>query len=221
MSVPNRPMANGDSLTRGLLVCGAAAGPIYIAVGACQILVRDGFDMRRHALSHLANGDLGWIQVFNFVFTGVLVLAGALGVRRRLHGSRGGTWGPILLGVYGASLIAAGLFVADPAPGFPPGSTPPTAMSTTGLLHLASGALGFYAIILTCFVFARRFAATGRRGWFVYSLLTGLAFLVIFSGVASGSTATVTLLALYAIVAWTWIWHSALSVSLIGAQDVT
>ncbi|HSJ13947.1 MAG TPA: DUF998 domain-containing protein [Longimicrobiales bacterium] len=219
MSVPGGPATNGNSLTRRLLICGAAAGPIYIVLGTVQILVRDGFDMRRHALSHLANGELGWIQIANFVLTGMLVLAGATGVRRRLQGSRGGRWGPILLRVYGACLIAAGVFVADPAPGFPPGSTAPSGMSTAGLLHLVSGAVGFYAIIAACFVFARRFAAAGRRGWFVYSLLTGAAFLLIFTGVASGSTAAVTLLALYAIVAWTWIWHAALSVSLIGAQE--
>lgn len=219
MFVQDRPATNGDSATRRPLLCGAAAGPIYILLGTVQILVRDGFDMRRHALSHLANGELGWIQTANFVLTGALVLAGAVGVRGRLRGSRGGTWGPILLGIYGVCLIAAGVFVADPAPGFPPGLTPPPAMSTTGLLHLVSGALGFYAVIAACFVFARRFAVAGRRGWFVYSLLTGAAFLLIFSRVASGSTAAVTLLALYAIVAWTWIWHAALSVSLMGAQD--
>lgn len=219
MAARSGPEQNGDSITRRLLLCGAAAGPMYIALGTLQILLRDGFDMRSHALSHLANGELGWIQIANFVLTGVLVLAGAVGVRRRLRGGRGGTWGPILLGIYGICLIAAGVFVADPAPGFPPGSSPPATMSLTGLLHLVSGALGFYAVIATCFVFARRFATAGRRGWFLYSLLTGVAFLLIFSGVASGSTAAATLLALYAIVAWTWIWHSALSVALIGTED--
>jgi len=41
-----------------------------------QMLVRDGFDIRRHALSLLTNGDLGWIQILNFVLTGLLVIAG-------------------------------------------------------------------------------------------------------------------------------------------------
>jgi hypothetical protein len=43
-----------------------------------QMLVRHGFDIRRHALSLLTNGDLGWIQILNFVLPGLLVIAGAL-----------------------------------------------------------------------------------------------------------------------------------------------
>lgn len=209
-----------DQTTYRLLACGVAAGPIYIALGMAQVLVRDGFDMRRHALSHLANGDFGWVQIVSFLVTGALVLAGAAGVRRRLHPGRAGTWGPILLAAYGVGLLGAGIFVADPAPGFPPG-TPAgaTGMSTSGLLHLVFGAFGFYAIIGASLVFARRFAATGQRGWALYSAFTGVAFLLIFSGVAAGSTSAAVLLGLYAIVAWTWIWHSVLHRSLLRGAD--
>ncbi|WP_234800730.1 DUF998 domain-containing protein [Luteitalea pratensis] len=107
---------------RLLLACGVAAGPIYLLVGFGQAWTREGFDMRRHALILLANGDLGWIQVANFLIAGVLVIAGAIGVRRVLHPGRGGTWGPLLLSVYGLGLIGAGVFPADPGQGFPPGT---------------------------------------------------------------------------------------------------
>ena len=52
------------------LTCGMAAGPLYILVGIIQIAIRPGFDPTRHALSLLSNGDLGWIQVSNFLMTG-------------------------------------------------------------------------------------------------------------------------------------------------------
>ena len=68
--------------TRSLLTCGVVAGPLYEVAGVIQMLVRDGFDIRRHALSLLANGDLGWIQTANFLIAGLLVIAGALGMRR-------------------------------------------------------------------------------------------------------------------------------------------
>lgn len=110
--------ASGTS--RVLLACGIAAGPVYLALGLGQILARDGFDVRRHAISHLGNGEFGWVQIANFLLSGALVLVGAVGVRRLLRAGRGGTWGPILLGGYGLGLIGAGVFVADPAPGFPP-----------------------------------------------------------------------------------------------------
>ena len=40
-----------------------------------QALTRDGFDLTRHPWSLLTNGDLGWIQITNFVLTGLMVLA--------------------------------------------------------------------------------------------------------------------------------------------------
>lgn len=77
-------------VTRALLAAGVIAGPLYIAVGLVQMLIRPGFDIRRHELSLMSNGDLGWIQIGNFVVTGLLSIACALGVRRVLRGSRGG-----------------------------------------------------------------------------------------------------------------------------------
>src|SRR5207253_6149221 len=109
-------------LTRALLGAGLIAGLLYIVVGLIQMLIRPGFDIRRHELSLMSNGDLGWIQIGNFVVTGLLVIAAAIGMRRVLRGNRGGTWGPLLVAVYGAGLIAAGAFVADPMNGFPPGA---------------------------------------------------------------------------------------------------
>jgi hypothetical protein len=202
-------------VTRGLLASGAIAGPLYLAVGAAQVLTREGFDVRRHALSLLSNGDLGWIQVANFIVAGALVLAGAVGVRRRLHPGRGGTWGPILLALWGLGLIGSGLFVADPAPDFPPAAVVAEgAMSRNGMLHFVFGGVAFYALIGACLVFARRFHGLGERGWAVYSAVSGVGFLIVFGGIASGSTAPSLMLAFYAAVAWIWIWHAAVSARL-------
>ena len=82
-------------------------------------LTREGFDLTRHAGSLLANGDLGWIQVINFVVTGLMLVAGAAGIRRALGGGR---WGPRLLAAYGVGVIGAGVFTADPTFGFPAGT---------------------------------------------------------------------------------------------------
>lgn len=200
------------SSTRFLLRCGIAAGPIYIAVGLSQILFRQGFDVRRHALSLLSNGDQGWIQIGNFLVSGVLVLAGGIGVRRLLRGGKAGTWGPALLALYGIGLVGAGIFSADPGRGFPPGTPDATAMTSSGVLHFVFGGIGFYALIAACFVFARRFAAEGPQGWALYSIVTGAAFLAAFAGIASGSTAVLVMLTFYMAVAWIWIWHTAVMV---------
>ena len=91
-----------------------------------------------------------------------------------MHPGRGGTWGPLLVGLYGLGLIGAGIFVADPALGFPPG-TPADAntISWHGLLHFLTGGMGFLGLLAACFVFARRFAARNERGWAAYSVATG------------------------------------------------
>src|SRR6188474_216562 len=72
--------------TRTLLRAGAIAGPLYLIVGYAQAFTRAGFDLSRHALSQLANGDRGWIQTLNFALSGVLAIVGAMGVRRALRG---------------------------------------------------------------------------------------------------------------------------------------
>jgi hypothetical protein len=183
-----RPKAGAATTTGALLACGAAAGPLYLVVAAIQVLTRDGFDITRHAVSLLSNGDLGWVQITNFEVTGVLTVAGAVGLRRALRTGRAARWGPRLLAVYGLGLVAAGAFVADPALGFPPGTpADATTVSWHGALHFVAGGIGFGSLIAACFVLGRRFAVLGRPGWAWYSRATGVAFFAAFAGIASGS----------------------------------
>jgi hypothetical protein len=195
--------------TRTLLLCGAIAGPLYVVVGFGQALLREGFDLRRHALSLLSNGDLGWIQIANFLISGALVIACAVGMRRVLHSRPAGTWGPRLIGVYGGALVAAGVFVADPAQGFPPGAPAgvPAAWSWHSTLHFVSALVGFLALIAACAVFARGFARRGERGWAAYSALTGVIFFASFAALASsgGNEALNVAFAGAVVLAWVWV----------------
>jgi hypothetical protein len=163
--------------TRLLLAGGAAAGPLFIVVGVLQALTRTGFDPVKHPLSLLSVGDLGWIQITNFVVAGLLFLGGAVGMRRVLHPGRAGTWGPWLFGAFGVSLIAGGVFVADPGLGFPPGTPEgiPDEMSWHGIAHSVAPVTGFLALSLACFVFARRSFGLRERGWAAFSVFTGIA----------------------------------------------
>src|SRR5262249_10754122 len=136
MSLDTPPGPVSNRLTQSLLYAGIAAGPLYLLTGLVQALTREGFDMGRHALSLLSNGELGWIQIANFLVSGLLVILGAVGVRCVLKGETGGTWGPLLLVIYGVGLIGAGIFMADPGQGFPPGAPmQSTGMSRNGMLH--------------------------------------------------------------------------------------
>ena len=211
-------------VTKSLLGYGVIAGPVWVAVSLAQALTRDGFDLRRHEWSLLADGHLGWIQVANFILAGLMVLAAAAGLRRALSrpggsggsgdsGGPGSRWVPRLVAGYGLGLVGAGIFRADPARGFPAGTPDgPGTVSWHGMLHLVTAMIGFGCLIAACVVLARRLNASGRRGWAAYSLGTGVVFLAGFAGVASGSASVAINLAFTGAVLLAWAWVSAVSV---------
>lgn len=183
-----------ERITRSLLGYGVIAGPLYLVVAVIQILTRAGFDPTRHAWSMLANGGPGWVQIANFAVTGAMTLAFAVGLRRALGSGTAATWAPRLIGVYGASLVAAGIFRADPGQGFPVGTPDgPGVISWHGMAHLAAGAVGFTCLAIAFFVLARRYAAEGRAraaaGCRVVGAVVAAGFLAV--SASGGSSASV------------------------------
>lgn len=197
--------------TKSLLGYGVIAGPIFVVVALAQALTREGFDLGRHAWSLLANGELGWIQITNFVVTGLMTAAAAVGLRRALTPGRGSTWGPLLVAAYGVSLVGAGIFRADPAQGFPAGTPQSSTISWHGMLHFMVGGIGFLCLIVACFVLASRFTRDGQRRLAWFSRITGVVFLAAFAGIASGSHGPTTL-AFVAAVLTVWAWLTTVSV---------
>jgi hypothetical protein len=174
-----RVTPESTTLTRVLLACGVVAGPLFTVVALLLVFTRDGFDLSRHPLSLLSLGEWGWIQIGNFVVTGLLVVACAVGLRRVMHPGRAGTWGPLLVGSFGMGMVAGGVFVTDAGAGFPPGAPAgtPEQLSWHAIAHSVGAALSFVALIAACFVVARRFSDEGQRGLAAYCLATGLALL--------------------------------------------
>ncbi len=171
----------GNHRTTALLACGVVAGPLFIAVAVAQILTRPGFEPARHPLSLLSLGEAGWVQIANFVLAGLLFVAAAVGVRAATHPGPGSIWGPRLIGTFGACLVLGGVFVADPAFGFPLGTPAgaPAELSWHGIVHGIAPLVGFLVLVAACFVFARAFTTAGRRGWAVASRLIGVVVLVL------------------------------------------
>jgi hypothetical protein len=203
-------------VTRSLLGYGVLAGIVLEASILIQGLTRHGFHLAHHDASLLSNGPLGWIQVATFLVCGAMTIAFAVGAHRALAGRAGGTWGPRLIAVYGAGLMAAGLLRADPADGFGPGAPAGKAVhiSWHGAGHLISASIGFTALIVACFVIARYFSRERRPSLAVYSRLTGLAFLAAFAGVTTGSSSSAIVLPFYAGVLIAWIWIAVVAVHL-------
>lgn len=204
-----------SSVTRALLGCGVIAGPVYVLTSVVQGLTRDGFDLTRHQWSLLENGDLGWIQIANFVGTGAALLAFAVGLGRTLAGSRRrsaqvAAW---LTGTFGASMLAAAVFHPDPALGFPPGTPDgPGDVTTTGILHFACAGVGFTAIAVACFIVAHAFTVDGTRTMARFSRVTGLVFFAGFACVASGSGSIVANLIFTAAVVLVFGWIATVAI---------
>ena len=203
------PETETDSrpLTRGLLLCGVILAPLFYAVVLIQAFTRAGFDIRRAPLSILSLGELGWIQIANFILAGVLALACALGIRRVLAGRKGGTFGPLLIATYGLGLIVAGTFHPDPGYHFPPGVGAPAEMLPVMSDHAKIHSLGFVIVVLSliaaCFVFCFGFRSRGQSGWSVYSAATGIVTPVLL--VTAVATNTVWLIIVMGAISFGWV----------------
>lgn len=191
------------AITRSMLGWGVVAGPFYLAFGLILALTRDGFDLSRHALSLLTLGEGAWLQITNFALTGIMVVVAGWGLRRAVEGSGRGA-GPSVI-VAGAAIILAAVFRPDPVAGFPVGAE--AAMSMSGVLHLAAGAVEFLALAVAAFLLARRFASRGERGRAAWSRVMGLVIVAAFvAGVGLAAVpAGVALLWLAVVAGFAWL----------------
>lgn len=210
----------GTARTRSLLRYGVVVGPFYLTAGLAQALVREGFDLARHPLSLLANGPGGWVQTANFLLSGLMVVAAAVGIARALRPhSRASTW---FLGLFGLGMVAAAFFPADPVDGFPVGTPEgfPTSVTTTGLVHFAAGGIGFIALAVSGMVMAGAMRRRGDPRMALFSFLAGLCVIGGFLGpmvlpvLPLGGTAGIW----FAVVVG-WAWLAVISLHLLRGQD--
>jgi hypothetical membrane protein len=176
-----------------LLACGVIGPLLFICTFLIEGLVSAvrpaGYSPVRHPVSTFAIGEFGWIQTANFVVTGALLFAFAVGLRPALRRHDGRIWAPVVFGVIAVGLIGAGLFTADPMSGYPPGTPalPEGAARTThGTAHDAFSALFFLGLPVACVMTGYRFARSGHRLWASYSIATAVVFLTGFSLTAIG-----------------------------------
>jgi hypothetical membrane protein len=206
--IPSRQV----TATRTLLNSGVAAGPVFLLIFVIQILVRPEFRFARSQPSILSIGPLGWIQLTNLVLGGLLVFAGALGIRRVLRESKGGFWGRLLLEVFGIGQVGVGIFVVDPV-------RSPTNMTLHGTMHIVCGAISFVALMAACFVFVRTFFFRKQKAWAMFCTMTGLMFLIGFlSAARTGQDSTTSIqLFLNLLFSLGWIWVSSISAQVLSS----
>jgi hypothetical protein len=189
------------------LAAGVAAAPLFTVVALAQAVTRAGFDLTRHPVSMLSNGDLGWLQITSFALCGLLSIAAAAGTRAALRGGRGERWAPRLLAMIGAGMLIAAAFRLDPGDGFPVGTAlgAQKTMSGIAVVHNLGGSLAFFSMIALCFVLARRFAADGQRTWARAGRICAVVFFALLAwAFAGGRDGALTLFA-GVVLAWGWI----------------
>lgn len=202
-----------------LLWAGVAGAVLFVGTFLVEGLTRRNYDTFRQPVSALALGPGGWMQQVNFVATGVLMLLLAAGLGASLRPLGGSPLAPVLVGIYAAGLILAGIFVTDPVPGYPP--DPPAAPTRHGHLHTISSLLVFLPLFAAAIVVGRLLAASGSPAWAAYSLLTAVAIIagMLLSGAGFGGASRVAPVAgvvqRAAIIAG-WGWLALLALHLLG-----
>jgi len=140
-----------------LLLCCGIIGSIlfsvtYFTFGA---IIPD-YDMMRQAISDLELIKHGWIQSVNFIVFGLFICAFAAGLRKELVSGYGITWLPLMQVFTALGLILSGIFIHEP-------------------IHTPASVIFFVSLIISFFLFARRFAGDPRwKGWAVYSIISAV-----------------------------------------------
>jgi hypothetical protein len=174
------PSLGNVSVRRGVprpdaapLVCGAVAGPAFVAAFSVIGARRAGYDWRRLPVSSLGAGDGGWPQRANFLATGTLYLVAARGLRRRrLPPGLAPRVVRLAVAAAGAGLVGSGAFVTDPVGGLPPGAR--SAPTVQGTLHQLCALPVFGGIPLAAAASAVAAARSGEVGWACASAASGV-----------------------------------------------
>ncbi len=172
-----------------VLALGGVAGPVLFAtaVVACAAL-RPEYSHTTQLMSELGETDGSHAYLMNyggFVPAGILLIAFAVSLFR----SFGDTWasvlGALLVGTFGAGIMAAGIFSCDPG-------CPREGLSVEASAHRVVSYAAFGAGILAPVVWATRFRQlTQWKPLWVYSLLSSGAAIVFLALTASAAESRV------------------------------
>ncbi len=126
---------------------------LFVSIFILEDIFCTNYNWLTTAVSEHSIGSCGWIQITNFIVSGVLFLIFARGVTLELREDMASKLGPLFLMIFAACLIASGPFVTDPAPVILFSNQ----ATWYGNVHGLLGAIAFILMPLSCFVFYRRF----------------------------------------------------------------
>ncbi len=149
----------------------AGAGT-FVAIFAVRGWLRPGYSPTSMFVSELSLAPQGWIQIVNFIVSGLLLVVFGRGLAVVLDGGVSGRAGPLLVQLIGIALAASGPFVTDPSTTF-------VRHSVHGIIHGLLGAVVFALAPATCLVLYRRFRRDPAwRGLASATLVVGVGLIV-------------------------------------------
>ena len=187
-----------------MLGWGVIAGPFYLIFGLILALTRPGFDLHRDALSLLLLGAGGWLQALNLILAGAMTFVAAIGLARTPRWPRGAA---LLVGIYGLCLLLSVVFPPDATPDFPPDGGGGT-FSTSGILHVVFGGIGFLSLGTAAIVAVAWQLRRSVRGA-VLSVVAGIVVIVGFIGGGALSQIPLGVALLWIAVVADWAWLAA------------
>src|SRR5574337_686761 len=103
-----------ESTVTTLAWTGVIGPAVFVAVFLVLGAIKPGFDAKVRFVSEGSIGELGWIQIANFVVLGTMLLAFAAALWNSYGNETSGRIGAGSMTAVGIGLILAGAFVTDP-----------------------------------------------------------------------------------------------------------
>lgn len=176
---------------------------LFIVVFLINDVVKPDYDPVSAAVSEAELGSGGWLQIANFIVSGLLITASAVAVAKTVNRATG-----VLVALVGAGLALAGVFLSDPVP---------TDHATWhGMIHNVVGTISSAALIVACFV-AARWQATARWRW--YSIAVGVAMPLTFAVALVAAETLGIWQRLTNVIGWTWLIVLALRAMRVAATS--
>jgi len=155
-----------------VMLLGGVLGPVCFAAAVLiGSALRPDYDHRMQVMSALGESGSANAMLMNglgFQVTGLLIMAFAFALHQVAPRSWWSIVGGILLGVFGAGIISAGIYSCDPG-------CLGTGTSRDAFLHIVVSVIAFTSGILACFVWGAAFRRDSAwRSLTIFSWLAGL-----------------------------------------------
>ena len=152
---------NDNKTIKYTALAGSFGSALFVIVFMVEGWLRPGYSTLSTYVSALSLGPRGWVQISNFIVSGILMLVFSRGVANAFKKEKRSQAGPVLLGIVSAGMFLSGPFVMDPM------GTLPAQASLHGLVHGITGSIVFLLMPVSCLVCYRRLRI--EPGWHAFS----------------------------------------------------